>query len=150
MRPGKVGLPPCAAFRGARPVCYNGRYQTGLRQGSRHTIEQEDNMTARQRPDGTGIRAQLVFAAAAIMALAVPVLAQAPGGIAGVLAPGVVPQLVQEGFAFTEGPVGTANGGLYFSDIRVSRTHYLDPAGRIAVVREGTNGANGLALTKDG
>ena len=66
------------------------------------------------------------------------------------LAPGAVPELVQEGFVFTEGPVGTADGGLYFSDIRASRTFYLDAGGRISVVRENTNGANGLALTRDG
>jgi gluconolactonase len=87
---------------------------------------------------------------AAATALALPGLAQAPGGIEGVLAPGVMPQLVQEGFVFTEGPVGAADGGLYFSDIRVSKTYHLDPAGRIAVVREDTGGANGLALTRDG
>ena len=58
-------------------------------------------------------------------------------------------ELVQEGFTFTEGPVGTADGGLFFSDIRANRTHYLDPAGKISVVREPTNAANGLALTKD-
>ncbi len=44
----------------------------------------------------------------------------------------------------------TADGGLYFSDIRVSRTFHLDPGGKITVVREQTNGANGLALTRDG
>ena len=71
-------------------------------------------------------------------------------GIPGVLAPGAVPELVQEGFVFTEGPVGTADGGLYFSDIRANRTFYLDAGGRISVVRENTNGANGLALTRDG
>jgi hypothetical protein len=50
--------------------------------------------------------------AAAILAICtLPVLAQAPAGIPGVLAPGVVPELVQEGFTFTEGPVGTADGG---------------------------------------
>lgn len=76
--------------------------------------------------------------------------AQSPVGIAGVLAPGVAPELVQEGFVFTEGPVGTAEGGLYFSDIRANRTYYLDPAGKIGVVREMTNGGNGLALTRDG
>jgi len=88
-----------------------------------------------------------IIALSAIIAL--PVLAQAPAGIPGVLAPGVVSELVQEGFTFTEGPVGTADGGLFFSDIRVNRTHYLDPGGKIAIVRENTNGANGLALTKD-
>ena len=79
-------------------------------------------------------------------------LAQAPGsgGIAGVLAPGTAVELVQEGFAFTEGPVGTADGGVYFTDIRNNRVHYVDPAGKISVARENSNGANGLALTKDG
>jgi len=88
---------------------------------------------------------------AAIAALvAAPVLAQSPAGVPGVLAGGEVPELVQEGFTFTEGPVGSAEGGLFFSDIRANKTHYLDPGGKIAVIREGTNGANGLALTKDG
>jgi gluconolactonase len=91
-------------------------------------------------------------AAAVVAALAVPALAQAqaPAGIPGVVAPGAVPELIQEGYVFTEGPVGTADGGLYFSDIRVSKTYFLDPGGKISAVREGTNGANGLALTKDG
>jgi gluconolactonase len=86
---------------------------------------------------------------AALSALALPALAQSPG-IPGVLAPGVEPELVQEGFVFTEGPVGTADGGLYFSDIRPNKTYFLDPGGKIAQVRENTNGANGIALTKDG
>jgi gluconolactonase len=105
-------------------------------------------MTARRT---IGLRSHLVLGAAAIVAaLAAPVLAQAPAGIPGVIAPGAVPELVQEGFTFTEGPVATADGGLYFSDIRVSKTFYLDPGGKIGAVRENTNGANGLALTKDG
>src|SRR6266446_9876529 len=96
-------------------------------------------------------RSGLALGVAAIIGLlALPALAQSPAGIPGVVAPGVVPQLVQEGFVFTEGPVGTADGGLYFSDIRVSKTHYLDPGGKISVARENTNGANGLALTRDG
>src|SRR3984957_18638631 len=106
-------------------------------------------MTTRQRPIGE-LGHSALGAAAIVAALAVPVLAQAPAGIPGVLAPGAVPVLVQEGYTFTEGPVGTADGGLYFSDIRVSKTHYLDPGGKIAVVRENTDGANGIARTKDG
>ena len=89
-------------------------------------------------------------AAAAVVLLAGAAHAQSPGGIAGVVAPGVVPELVQEGFVFTEGPVGTPDGGLYFSDIRPNRIHYLDPGGKISLVREQTNGANGLALTREG
>ena len=107
-------------------------------------------MTARQRSIGGGLGYSALGAAAIAVALAVPVLAQTPAGIPGVLAPEVVPELVQEGYVFTEGPVATADGGLYFSDIRVSKTYFLDPGGKISVVREGTNGANGLALTKDG
>jgi gluconolactonase len=92
----------------------------------------------------------VVFAAACFAALIAPVLAQEPTGIPGVVAPRVEPQLVQEGFKFTEGPVGTAEGALYFSDIRTNRTYLLETGGKISIVRENTNGANGLALTADG
>jgi gluconolactonase len=95
-------------------------------------------------------RVALSLAAACVTGLIVPALAQSPSGIAGVVAPGTEPQLIQEGFTFTEGPVGTADGGLYFSDIRANRTYLLETGGKITVVRENTNGANGLALTKDG
>src|SRR5258708_10500814 len=71
-------------------------------------------------------------------ALALPVVAQTPAGIPGVLAPGSVPELVQEGYVFTEGPVATADGGLYFSDIRVSKTYFLDAGGKISVDRKST------------
>jgi gluconolactonase len=89
-------------------------------------------------------------AVAAVVLLAGSVWAQSPSGIAGVVAPSVEPELVQEGFVFTEGPVGTSDGGLYFSDIRPNRIYHLDPGGKISLVREQTNGANGLALTREG
>jgi gluconolactonase len=116
-------------------------------------------MTDRQQLQDDAILLQFAFGRAAIVAavlaailaaFAAPTIAQAPAGIPGVLAPGVAPELVQEGFVFTEGPVATADGGLYFSDIRANRTYYLDPGGKIGVARENTSGANGLALTKDG
>ena len=108
-------------------------------------------MTALQDGIAYGMRVQLALCAAALLAVAtVPTLAQAPGGIAGVLAASAAPELVQEGFVFTEGPVGTADGGLYFSDIRVSKVFHLDAGGKISMVRENTDGANGLALTRDG
>src|SRR5262249_39517003 len=89
---------------------------------------------------------------AAVLAgvLALPVLAQSPTRIAGVVAPGAAPPWVQEGFVFTEGPVGTPAGGLYFSDIRPNRIYRLDTNGEISLVREQTNGANGLAVTREG
>ena len=97
------------------------------------------------------LRMHEALGAAALLAVAaVPTLGQAPGSIPGVLAPSAAPELVQEGFVFTEGPVGTADGGLYFSDIRVSKIFYLDAGGKISMARENTNGANGLALTRDG
>ena len=52
---------------------------------------------------------------------------------------------------FTEGPVGAADGGLFFSDIMgADKTHRLDPSGKISLYRGGTNGMNGLALLRDG
>src|SRR6476619_7134883 len=88
-------------------------------------------------------------AAAAVALLARAAHAQSPGGIAGVVAPGVVPELVQEGFVFTEGPVGTPDGGLYFSDIRPNLIYRLATNGEISIVREQTKGANGLAVTRE-
>ena len=71
--------------------------------------------------------------AIALIVLSAPAIAQS--GIPGVLAPGVSSELVQEGFVFTEGPLGAADGSLYFSDIRanngVGRTHLLDATGKI-------------------
>jgi gluconolactonase len=107
-------------------------------------------MTGQKRID-FGMSCRMGLAAAAILSIcAPPVLAQTPAGIPGVLAAGAAVELVQEGFTFTEGPVGTTDGGLFFSDIRANRVHYLDPGGKVSVVREDTNGANGLALTKSG
>jgi len=76
---------------------------------------------------------------------------QSTSGIPGVVAADARPQVVQEGFTFTEGPVATADGGLYFSDIMgADKTHRVDPAGKISVYRSETNGTNGLALLRDG
>jgi gluconolactonase len=108
-------------------------------------------MITRPYPNRIDMRFNTALGIAGLVALfASPALAQTPAGIPGVLAPGVVSELVQEGFTFTEGPVGAADGSLYFSDIRVSKTFHLDAAGKIAMFRENTNGANGIALTKDG
>jgi gluconolactonase len=94
--------------------------------------------------------AAIVAAVLAAPMLAAPAAAQTSPGIPGVLAPGVRPHPVADYFTFSEGPVATADGGLYLSDIRTSQTWFLDPNGSFSVVRRDTNGANGLALTKDG
>jgi len=71
--------------------------------------------------------------------------------IHGVTAADAKVELVQEGFVFTEGPLPTADGGLYFSDLQAgNKTYRMDPSGKIAVFRDKTNGTNGLALDRKG
>ena len=67
-------------------------------------------------------------------------------GIPGVIAAGAEVELVKDGFTFLEGPVGTSDGGLYFTDLEANRMYRLDGSGRIDVFRENTNRANGLAF----
>ncbi|MEQ1885014.1 MAG: SMP-30/gluconolactonase/LRE family protein [Bryobacteraceae bacterium] len=72
-------------------------------------------------------------------------------GISGVIASDAKVELVQEGFVFLEGPVATADGGLYFSDLQTAdRTYRMEPDGKITIFREHTNGMNGMALAPDG
>ena len=93
----------------------------------------------------------IVFGACVALALqAAPLLAQPSGAIPGVIAAGTQPELVKEGFVFTEGPLGLEDGGLYFNDNRESKTYLLDRAGKISVAYEQTKAANGLALTRQG
>jgi gluconolactonase len=76
---------------------------------------------------------------------------QTQSGIPGVVAPGIEPELVQEGFTFTEGPLGTMDGGLYFTQLLgANRIYRLDASGKISVFRENSNGTNGLAFTPTG
>ena len=92
-----------------------------------------------------GCSVALGFAGLVVL-VALPAGAQSSAGIPGVVAPEATAELVQEGFTFTEGPVGAADGSLYFSDIRINRVFHLDAAGKISVFRENTNGTNGIAL----
>jgi gluconolactonase len=108
-------------------------------------------MMTKQQPIDCGMSYRTAMVAAFILSFCAPtLLAQTPAGIPGVLAAGTAVELVQEGFTFTEGPVGMADGGLLFSDIRANRVYHLDPGGKVSVVREATNGANGLALARSG
>lgn len=68
-----------------------------------------------------------------------------------VIAPDAKVELVQEGFVFTEGPVGTPDGGLYFTDLqKAQRIYHMSAQGKISLLREKSNNVNGLALTRDG
>ena len=71
-------------------------------------------------------------------------------GIPGVVAADSMVELVSEVFMNTAGPLGTADGGLYFSDTVAHRTYYLDQQGHITVERERTERSNGMAFTPDG
>jgi gluconolactonase len=64
--------------------------------------------------------------------------------------PGERVQIVREDFVFTEAPVGTADEGLLFSDLRASRIYRLDASGVISLFRDQTNDTNGLALARNG
>ena len=88
-----------------------------------------------------------------VMALLLPVEALSQdqaAGIAGVVAAGTTVELVKEGFQFTEGPVGTPDGGLYFADVRASIMYRLHPSGDINVFRDNTAAAGGLAFDRAG
>ncbi len=73
-------------------------------------------------------------------------------GIAGVIADGTHIELVKNGFAFTEGPVGTPDGGLYFVELRSTptRIYRLEPNGEMKVFRSDTDSVNGLAFDLNG
>src|SRR5229473_1135157 len=71
-------------------------------------------------------------------------------GIPGVVADGARLEVVKAGFTDNEGPLPTPDGGLYFTEQRTSRIHRLDPGGTIAIFRENTMAANGLALDPKG
>jgi len=86
--------------------------------------------------------------AIALAAFTLPLPAQTSAGIPGVVAAGEKPELVKEGFVFTEGPVGTYDGGLFFSDIGSKTIYHMDPDGKITIARGNTLGANGLALNQ--
>ncbi|TWU45106.1 Gluconolactonase precursor [Novipirellula aureliae] len=53
-------------------------------------------------------------------------------------------------FQFTEGPVGDADGNIYFTDVRANRIYRRDPTGQLEVFLEDSGGANGLAIDAEG
>src|SRR5262245_16648138 len=68
--------------------------------------------------------------------------------------PGVGPageiKKVHTGCKFTEGPVGDADGNVYFSDIPNELIHKIDASGKVSVFREKSNRANGLLIKPKG
>ena len=60
------------------------------------------------------------------------------------------PQLVATGFGYAEGPVWHPEGYLYFVDIPNNQLLRWGPGHQVEVVRENTNGGNGLTLDLQG
>lgn len=60
-------------------------------------------------------------------------------------------ELVEEGFQFTEGPQWReTTGDLLFTDISANQIKRYVPGGAVTTFRDGTQGANGLAVDGDG
>ena len=93
-----------------------------------------------------------LFGAALLTALGVAAARaqEKAGGLEGIVAAGARPELVEAGFVFTEGPVRAPDGGLYFSDVRANRIYRIGGDIKGKIVRENTNGANGLAFDRQG
>ena len=70
--------------------------------------------------------------------------------IPGVVAAGTTVQLIKDGFQGTEGPVGTPDGGLYFTDPYASKMYKMDKNGNVTLWREDTGGTSGIFLLKNG
>ena len=71
-------------------------------------------------------------------------------GIPDVIEEAAALEVLSGGFQGLEGPVGALDGALYFSDIPANRTYKIDTNRMMSVWREGTSGANGLFVLKDG
>jgi gluconolactonase len=76
--------------------------------------------------------------------------AQSQTAIPGVIAASTPVEVVKEGFVFTEGPIGAADGSVYFTDVRARKLYKIDPAGNLSTIREESRGANGLAFNNSG
>jgi len=105
----------------------------------------EDIMTARQEWTALECTAPGMGAAASLPCGG-PEYRPAPGGIPGVLAPSAVPDLVQEASFSPEGPLGTPTAVSISPTSVVSKFSISDPAGKISLVRENTNGAKASHL----
>jgi gluconolactonase len=71
------------------------------------------------------------------------------GGIKGV-GPSGPTKKAHTGFKFTEGPIGDADGNVYFTDIPNEKIHKIDASGQLSVFREKSNFANGLMVNAKG
>ena len=69
--------------------------------------------------------------------------------IPGIVAGGVIVELVKDGFNGTEGPIGLPDGSLLFTETNANKIVRIEPDDKVSTFLEKSNGANGLALTPD-
>ena len=67
-----------------------------------------------------------------------------------VSAPLVQPRRSSGTFKFTEGPATDKNGVVYFTDVPVEKVYKIEPDNTAVVVRDKSNGANGLMFNAAG
>lgn len=60
------------------------------------------------------------------------------------------PQVVHDGFRFTEGPAADAEGNLYFTDVFGGAVHRANPGGDVATILTESQGTNGLMVDPAG
>jgi gluconolactonase len=59
-------------------------------------------------------------------------------------------ETVASGLQFTEGPLWLPDGSLLFQDIKAEKTHTVSPDGKLSVLRENTEAANGQTFDAEG
>jgi len=89
---------------------------------------------------------RIVFFAALL-----PLLAQSASAAESIPGWGPVGAMVKlhGGLQFAEGPVPSANGGVYFTDIDANRIYHLDGDGKLSLFVEPSRHADGMAARID-
>jgi len=59
-------------------------------------------------------------------------------------------KLIGEGYGFTEGPIATPNGEVYFNDLKSSKTYHIDLEDNVTEWMNDTQRANGMAYAPNG
>ena len=83
-----------------------------------------------------------------LAALTIPTISH--GQVQTLVAPGAEVELLAEGFIFTEGPACDAQGNIFFSDVRDSKTNRWSVDSKLSVFREDTRETNGMYFDRDG
>lgn len=92
----------------------------------------------------------VLSASALLFSSAVSADDPATPAIPGVVAGGVVVELIKDGFKGTEGPIAHSDGSLLFTETQANNIIRIAPDDKVEVFLKDSNGANGLAWGGDG